>query len=482
MDNSDFEEIYIFSIFNFEEIYISNYNFLEEIYITGNYGMYFRRKIYDRLLDWKRTRADRYAVLVEGARRIGKSTVVRQFAENEYDSFIAIDFSSVSKEITACFDDVADLDMFFLRLQAATGITLTPHRSAVIFDEIQLFPKARQAIKHLVRDGRYHYIETGSLISIRKNVKDILIPSEEIKLPMFPMDYEEFLAAIGNESYATLRELYLKEVPAGQALNRRLMRDFRVYMAVGGMPQAVEAYADGRSFAEIDEIKRSIIALYEDDYKKIDPSGRISAMFHSIPAQLSRNVRRYSLTTAIGKQSRTRDEERLYDLVDSRTVLMCHNSADPRVRLSMTRDPNSYKLYLNDTGLFVTLMFIDRPAVENSLYAMMLSDRLPANLGYLYENAAAQIIASSGRELYYHTWDKPDSTHCYEIDFLLSDLAKVNALEVKSSGTGKHESLTQFRKRFSQHLGGAYVISQKDFARADGITYLPVYLLPFLAN
>lgn len=442
--------------------------------------MYYKRKIYDKLLEWKQTMADHYAVLIEGARRVGKSTVAMQFAKSEYDSYILIDFSSISSEILACFKDIADIDMFFLRLQATTGITLIPHRSVVIFDEIQLFPKARQAIKHLVKDGRYHYIETGSLISIKKNVKDILIPSEEIKLSMFPMDYEEFLTATGNNSYALLRELYQSGVPAGQGLNRKLMRDYRVYMAVGGMPQAVEAYADGKSFAEIDGIKRSIIALYEDDYKKIDPSGRISAMVHSIPAQLSRDTRRYLLTTAIGKQSRHKDEERLYDLVDSKTVLMCYNSTDPRVSLGMTRDLESYKLYLNDTGLFVTLMFIDRPVAQNDLYAKMLSDHLPANLGYLYENAVAQMIASSGRELYYHTWEKSGSTHYYEIDFLLSHNQKVCALEVKSSGTGRHESLTEFKKKYSKNVQASYVISQKDVMDKDGIRYIPIYMLPFL--
>lgn len=442
--------------------------------------MFYKRKIYTQLLKWKETRADHYAVLIEGARRVGKSTVAELFAQNEYESYILINFTTASAAVRSCFDDIGNLNLFFLRLQAATGKTLIPHHSVIIFDEIQRFPIARQAIKQLVADGRYHYIETGSLISIKKNVKDILIPSEEDRLSMFPMDYEEFLEAIGNDNYHLLQELYQHGQPVGQALNRVLMRDFRIYMAVGGMPQAVAAYAEGKSFAEIDEVKRSIIKLYEEDFHKIDPSGRISAMYHSIPAQLSRDTRRYVLRTATGKAKGVKNEERLSDLIDSKTVLVCYNTTDPRVSLSMTKDLDSYKMYLNDTGLFVTLMFADRPAVENELYTKLLSDHLPANLGYLYENAMAQMIATSGRELYYHTWEKAGSTHYYEIDFLTMHGEKVRAIEVKSSGTGMHESLTEFKHKFKRSVEQLYVISQKDLTDKDGISYYPIYMAPFL--
>ena len=443
--------------------------------------MVFKRKAYDQLLDWKKHYANRYAVLLEGARRIGKSTIAESFAKNEYKSYILIDFSKSADSIIKCFDDIGNLNIFFLRLQAETGITLYEHESLIIFDEIQLFPKARQAIKHLVKDGRYHYLETGSLISIKKNVKDILIPSEEMKIQVHPMDYEEFCGAVGY-NYALLQQIYETGNAIGQATNRKLMRDLRVYMAVGGMPQAVEAYIRGDNFTEIDRIKRRIITLYEDDFRKLDPSGRISAMYHAIPAQLAKGTRKYRAVSAIGKRNNTKSEELLYELLDSKTVLPCYNSSNPRVCLADTKDFDSYKLYLSDTGLFITLMFIDRPAVENELYKKLLSDKLPANLGYLYENMVAQMITAAGRELYYHTWEKVGSTHYYEVDFLISDNSKISAFEVKSSGTGKHESIGAFAKKFSANSGNLYVLSQKDVSTEGGLQKKPVYLTPFLVQ
>lgn len=441
--------------------------------------MYFKRKVYDKLLEWKELYSDKYAVLLEGARRVGKSTIAENFARNEYKSYILIDFSKATRNIVECFDDIGNLNLFFLRLQAETGITLYEHESLVIFDEVQLFPKARQAIKHLVADGRYSYLETGSLISIKKNVKDILIPSEEMRIQVYPMDYEEFCDATGS-NYELLRQIYNSGTAIGQATNRKLMRDLRIYMAVGGMPQAVEAYVDRKNFSEIDIIKRQIISLYEEDFKKIDDSGRISALYHSIPAQLARDTRKYRITTAIGKKNNTKAEELLYELIDSKTVLPCYNSTNPRISLTNTKDFGSYKLYLSDTGLFVTLLFIDRPITENNLYAKLLSDKLPANLGYLYENLVAQMMASSGRELFYHTWEKPGSTHYYEVDFLISEGSKVNAFEIKSSGTGKHESIKEFSKKFSQNVKQIYLISQKDVGKEENLLLKPFYFIPFL--
>lgn len=443
--------------------------------------MYFERKAYQKLLEWKEKYADKYAVMLEGARRVGKSTIAENFAQNEYKSYILIDFSKATDTIRSCFDDIGNLNVFFLRLQAETGTTLYEHESLIIFDEVQLFPKARQAIKHLVADGRYSYLETGSLISIRKNVKDILIPSEEMKIQVFPMDYEEFCDATGG-NFELLRQIFGSKRAIGQATNRKLMRDLRVYMAVGGMPQAVEAYINGKNFSEIDMIKRQIISLYEEDFKKIDPSGRISALYHAIPAQLAKDARKYRITTAIGKRNNTKADELLYELIDSKTVLPCYNSTDPRASLADTKDFSSYKLYLSDTGLFVTLMFIDRPATENKVYAKLLSDKLPANLGYLYENLVAQMIAASGRELYYHTWEKDGSTHYYEVDFLISDGSKIDALEIKSSGSGKHESIREFCRKFSQNISKAYLISQKDVGNEENLLLKPFYLVPFLAE
>lgn len=419
--------------------------------------MYFKRKAYDKLVQWKTDYAQNYAVLLEGARRVGKSTIAEQFARNEYRSYILIDFSKASNEIKSCFDDINDLDMFFLRLQALTGVNLYKEESVVIFDEVQLFPKARQAIKHLVKDGRYHYIETGSLISIKKNVENILIPSEEMKIDVYPMDYEEFCWAT-NQNFDMLKKIYDMNKSIGQEVNRKLMRDIRVYMAVGGMPQAVEAYTVGQNFSMIDQIKRQIIVLYEDDFKKIDPSGRLSSIYHSIPAQLSKEAKRYSLSKTLGRRKNEKDDSLIYDLIDSKTVIASYNSTDPRVSLSLTKDLSSYKLYIADTGLFVTLMFIDRPATENEIYAKLLADKLPANLGYLYENLVAQMITSTGRELYYHTWEKKGSTHYYEIDFLISNGSKVSAIEVKSAGAGKHESLLEFRKKYSKNIKNSYIV------------------------
>lgn len=441
--------------------------------------MYFKRKAYDRLLEWKAKYSDKYAALLEGVKRVGKSTIAESFGQNEYKSYLLIDFSKTTDNIRSCFEDVGNLNMFFLRLQAETGVTLYENESLIIFDEVQLFPQARQAIKHLVADGRYSYLETGSLISIKKNVKDILIPSEEMKIQVYPMDYEEFCDATGG-NYELLRQIYGTGSAIGQATNRKLMRDLRIYMAVGGMPQAVEAYTEGKNFSEIDMVKRQIISLYEDDFKKIDASGRISALYHSIPAQLAKDSKKYRISTAIGKKSKAKTEELLYELIDSKTILPCYNSTDPRVSLADTKDFDSYKLYLADTGLFVTLMFMDRPVTENDVYAKLLSDKLPANLGFLYENLVAQMIAASGRELFYHTWEKSGSTHYYEVDFLISEGSKVNAFEIKSSGSGKHESIKVFDKKFSKNVHDIYLLSQKDVGKEENLLLKPFYLMPFL--
>lgn len=293
------------------------------------------------------------------------------------------------------------------------------------------------------------------------------------------MDYEEFCLAT-NKNYELLRQIAMSGKGLGESTNRKLMRDLRIYMAVGGMPQAVEAYIRGDNFTKIDHVKRRIIGLYEDDFKKIDPSGRMSAMYHSIPAQLAKDSKKYRITTAIGKRNNTKTEELLFDLIYSRTVLPCYNSTSPGSSLYDTKDFDSYKLYLSDTGLFVTLMFIDRPEAENELYAKLLSDKLPANLGYLYENLVAQMIASTERELFYHTWEKKGSTHYYEVDFLVSEGSKVNVFEVKSSGIGKHESIDDFSIKYSKYVRKTYLLSQKDVDKDGALLMKPIYLLPFL--
>ena len=437
--------------------------------------MYFKRKAYDRLLEWKAKYSDKYAALLEGAKRVGKSTIAESFGQNEYKSYLLIDFSKTTDNIRSCFEDVGNLNMFFLRLQAETGVTLYEHESLIIFDEVQLFPQARQAIKHLVADGRYSYLETGYLISIKKNVKDILIPPEEMKIQVYPMDYEEFCDATGG-NYELLRQIYGTGSAIGQATNRKLMRDLRIYMAVGGMPQAVEAYTEGKNFSEIDMVKRQIISLYEDDFKKIDASGRISALYHSIPAQLAKDSKKYRISTAIGKKSKAKTEELLYELIDSKTILPCYNSTDPRVSLADTKDFDSYKLYLADTGLFVTLMFMDRPVTENDVYAKLLSDKLPANLGFLYENLVAQMIAASGRELFYHTWEKSGSTHYYEVDFLIQRENDIFPVEVKSEANISSKSLKKFKEIFPDKVKIRVRFSLDNLKLDDDMLNIPLFM------
>ncbi len=440
----------------------------------------FKRKALDALLDWKENFAPNYAVLLEGARRVGKSTIAEEFAKSNYRSYIKIDFSSITEELEKVFKDIANLDKFFLRLQTTTGVTLYKRKSAIVFDEIQLAPKVRQAIKHLVADGRYDYIETGSLISIKKNVKDIVIPSEEHKIPVYPMDYEEFMWATGNDTYGVLRDLYKMNAEVGNGANRKLMKDFRTYMAVGGMPQAVKAYVDGKNFARIDSIKRDIINLYIDDFKKIDSSGLIGKMYKSIPSQLATNKKRYVISKATQKRKGNKDLERLSDLLDSKTVIPCYNTFNPGVALSQTRDDDTFKLYLSDVGLFTTMIFNAFPKTGENIYSKLMGDKLPADLGYLYENMAAQIMNSTGRELYYHTWNKDGSTHSYEVDFLIQSGNKISPFEVKSSSRKNHESIDIFCKKYSKYIKSSFLLSQKDVAEQEKLNLKPIYMLPFI--
>ena len=440
----------------------------------------FKRKAFEKLKYWKEKKAPKYAVLLEGARRVGKSTIAEEFAKQEYKSYIKIDFANVRKEILDVFEDIAEPDIFFLRLQTATGITLHKRESVIIFDEIQLMPKVRQAIKYLVADGRYDYIETGSLISIKKNVKDIVIPSEEIKIQVYPMDYEEFMWATGNETYQVLKELYKRGKAVGNSLNRKLMRDFRVYMAVGGMPQAVAAYVEGKNFTEIDEVKREIINLYKDDFFKIDGTGLIGRMYESIPTQLATDKRSYVISAATGKKKVDKDIERLYNMLDSKTVLPCYNVLNPSVTLSQTMDNQTFKLYLADTGLFTTMIFSSSGETDENIYTKLLSDSLPADLGYLYENAVAQVINAAGRPLYYHTWRKDNVTRYFEIDFLVASKTKIVPIEVKSSGLGMHKSITEFQRKYSKNTAAPILLSQKDVGQVEMLKLYPIYMLPYI--
>lgn len=440
----------------------------------------FKRKVFEELTDWKNNYAPKYAALLEGARRVGKSTVAEEFAKANYKSYIKVDFANITQELLDVFKDVANHKMFFLRLQTVTGVTLYPRESVIIFDEIQRQPLVRQAIKYLVADGTYDYIETGSLISIKKNVKDIVIPSEEHKIPVYPMDYEEFMWAIENDTYPMLRELYEMGSEVGNGTNRKLMRDFRIYMAVGGMPQAVEAFVEGKNFSEIDRVKREIINLYIDDFKKIDSSGLIGKMYESIPSQLATNKKRYMISRATGKRKTKKDVERMADLLDSKTVIACYNTYNPSITLAQTKADDTFKLYLSDIGLFTTMIFKASPKTDESIYSKLLGDKLSADLGYLYENAVAQMITATGRSAYYHTWEKENSTHYYEVDFLLQDKDKLLPLEVKSSATKKHESIDVFCKKYSQYVSQAILLSQKDVGKDNNLNLKPIYMLPFI--
>lgn len=436
----------------------------------------FKRKVYDQLLNWKKEWDGQYACLLEGARRVGKTTIAEEFARNEYDSYILIDFSNISKEMLDVFEDISKINRFFLRLQMETGVELYERKSVIIFDEIQLFPKARQAIKHLVKDGRYDYIETGSLISIKKNVKNILIPSEEHKIRVYPMDYEEFLWATGGNSNV-LDIAYKSNMELGNAANRSAMKDFRIYMAVGGMPQAVERYITSNNFEAVDKVKREILDLYYDDLKKIDDSGRITDMYKSVPCQLASKKKHYAITTATGKQKTRKDEERLFELIESGLVLPCYNVLNPTVSLSQTKDMNCFKLYLSDIGLFTTMLFNDSQNGIQDIYKKLLSDTLPADLGYLYENVVAQAIKVSGRDLYYHTWRKRGSTHSFEVDFLLTSKNKIVPIEVKSSSVKNHKSIDSFEEKYSKYVGDRYLLSQKDVGKIGTLKLKPIYMI-----
>ena len=441
----------------------------------------FTRKIYREILEWKENRSDKYALLVKGARRVGKSTIVEEFAKKEFKSYIMIDFAHVSKDIKDLFEDTYDLDFFFLQLQQLSGTKLYEKESVIIFDEVQLLPKARQAIKYLVADGRYKYIETGSLLSIKKNTKDILIPSEEHKISMYPMDFEEFLWAIGDEvSIETIKILLEKKRPAGNAIHRNLMRIFRLYMLIGGMPQAVETYLEKNNLQAVDEIKREIVDLYEEDFTKIDASGLAGDIYDAIPANLSSNASRYILSNAREGTRSERVLDLLPDILSSYTVNIAYHANNPAVGMALEKDVGRYKLFTSDVGLFVTLAFRDKNYVENIIYNKLLSDKLEANLGYVYENAVAQILVAKGNNLFYYTMGNNSSNHLYEIDFLISTGNKICPIEVKSGNYRCHKSLDQFCEKFRSRIGNKYLVHTKDYKWENGINYIPVYMLPFL--
>lgn len=441
--------------------------------------MIFKRKLYQKMLQWKSERNGSTALLIKGARRVGKSTLVEEFAKNEYKTYVLIDFAHVSKQISDLFEDISDLNFFFLRLQVETGVTLYERESVIIFDEVQLKPVARQAIKYLVKDGRYDYIETGSLLSIKKNVQNIVIPSEETRLTLFPMDFEEFYWALGNETtYSILPKFWEMRQPL-EGSHRKLMRDLRLYMLVGGMPQAIDTYLKTNNMQFVDGKKREIIELYKEDFNKIDPTGRASRLFAAIPSQLMSNAGRFQVSSVIDNQDAQRVATVVADMADSMTISLSYHVNDPNVGLPLTQNIYRYKMFVADTGLFVTLAFWDKDYTENSIYSKLLSDKLDANLGYVYENLVAQMLTVAGNELFYYTF--PDeNNHNYEIDFLLSRGNKICPIEVKSSGYKTHKSLDEFCKKYSVRIGDRFLVYTKDLRKDGVILFVPVYMTGLL--
>lgn len=441
----------------------------------------FKRKIYDRLLDWKKTSNGDTALLIEGARRIGKSTLVDEFGKNEYKSYIIIDFAFAPKKVLDLFNDMSDLNFFFLQLQLFYSVQLYERESLIIFDEVQFCPLARQAIKRLVQDHRYDYIETGSLISIKDNVKNILIPSEERSIQMYPMDYEEFKWAIGDTtSINLLRKSFESRSKLGEAAHRKLIKDFRLYMLIGGMPQAIKKYIETNNFEEVDKVKRDIIKLYKSDFVKLDSTGKAELLFNSIPAELNKNSSRYNISSVIKDRKASDLSQLILKMKDSKTVLVAYQTNDPNIDLANNRNNDIFKMYLSDTGLFVTLLFYNKEFIENDIYEKLLYDKLPTNLGYLYENIVAQILTSKGIDLYYHSWYDEISKHNQEIDFLITRKNKIVPIEVKSSKYATHASFDKFTCKFSNRIGDKYIIYTREYKNENGIEFIPIYYSIFL--
>ncbi len=441
--------------------------------------MIFKRKIYSKLLDWKNNWANERALLIQGARRIGKSTIVEEFGKNEYKSYILIDFQRDLANIEELFKtDINDLDSFFRKLSLIYGTTLYPNNSLIIFDEIQLFPIARQSIKQLVKDGRFHYIETGSLITLKQKVKNILIPSEERSIEMYPLDFEEFLWAMGkNNTIELLRDSFDNIKPLGDTIHREMMKLYRTYLVVGGMPQAIDELLKSNDFSRVDEVKQDILNLYKNDLKKTDVDNKLSTslILNAVPSELSSHSKLFKITT-LGENARlARVFSSFQAIEDSKIVNIAYNSTDPTIGLNRTKDYGKQKIYLNDTGLLVTQIFRDsNEKIENSIYKQIIVDKIGINLGTILENSIAQMLKANGYDLYFHMFEH------YEIDFLLADGKKLIPIEVKSSSYSNHKSIDEFNKKYSNRIKTNYVIYSKDIKRIGNVTYIPFYMTIFL--
>ncbi|MCF0196763.1 MAG: ATP-binding protein [Bacteroidaceae bacterium] len=444
-----------------------------------------RRKIYHKLMEWKAGNGES-ALLIDGARRVGKSYIAEEFAKKEYKTYILIDFNQVDKNIKELFDRyLSDLDTLFLTLSNYYGVTLHTRNTLFIFDEVQECPKARAAIKYLVADGRYDYLETGSLISINNNVKDIIIPSEEEHIRMYPMDFEEFLWATGNETLMDLiRTFFTKEQPLGQALHRKVMDLFRQYVIVGGMPQAVEKWITSKDFDQVDAVKRRILALYRADFAKHTRNLRekVEKIFDTIPSQLSKHEKRFKLS-ALGQNARMRSHEDAFVwLDDSMIVNLCFNSTDPNVGLSLNEDRSMMKCYMGDTGLLISMAFDDHGQTDSEIYKKLLLDKLEVNKGMIIENIVAQMLRVNGHKLFFYSNPSPkEKEDRMEIDFLITKHAitnrhNISPIEVKSGSQYSLTSLNKFENKFEKRLSTPYVIHTKDLEKRDELIYLPIYM------
>lgn len=444
-----------------------------------------KRKIYDELVAWKNNSNGSTALMIDGARRVGKSFIAEEFAKAEYKSHILIDFGNAPKDILDLFiNDSADIDLFFAKLAAFYSTALHRRESLIIFDEVQQFPRARQLIKYLVADGRFDYLETGSLIRLKKNVQDIIIPSEEEHIEMFPLDFEEFLWAMGDEAtYPLIKRCFETKKPLGSALHRKIMNDFRQYILVGGMPQSVLAYMNGKDFEASDTAKRRILKLYRDDIAKFTAGyeDKVYALFDGIPGQLSKKEKKYKLSS-LGKQARFRNYEDSFIWLDEAMIVnACFNATDPHVGLALSADNSTQKCYMADTGLLVSLTFQDKKYMDNELYRAILFDKLNINEGMLVENIVAQMLRINRSRLYFYS--RSDNLHRennLEIDFLITEGKKVAPVEVKSSDYRSHSSLDKFRKHFSSISGNSYILYTKDVMIKDGIIHLPLYMAGLL--
>lgn len=442
----------------------------------------FERKIYNDLLKWKKESQGKSALLIEGARRIGKTSVAELFGSKEFPAFKTIDFSVASPIVIKSFENVGDIDGFFENLFLTLKMSPLPEGSLLIFDEVQFCPKARQAIKHLVADGRYYYLETGSLVSIKENTGDILIPSEEERLQMYPMDYEEFLWACGLSNEAkVIREHYDNMAPFDQATHRLLMKSFRTYLAVGGMPKVVDTYLTTHDFYAVDKEKKKIISLYEEDLKKIDNKfGTICYLvWKQMPAMLSKHSSRFIVSTTKQRADSVLFANTMEKLIESKMVLAVYKCTDPSIGYALTKDTSAFKLYFNDVGLFTSIIYPNTVNDSADIYQRLIFDKLSANFGMLYENGVSQILSANGFEPYYHSWTERDgaTARVYEIDFLVFKNGKTIPFEVKSGKTYSKESFDRFKCKYGKAIGEKYIVSVASLSRGDNLTYLPIYML-----